>query len=276
MFKLFKNDNVYLSLLGYILMYVLYYCVLCSVLRAFNISVAVITAISMLLTINSIRIREKKRDIDFETALGIKSVRLNKESLLMLVLLGVGLNFAISGILNIMPSGMSESYTQSYKVIMDGSLYGTIIVMAIITPILEEIFFRGIFQRKLGERLGTAAGLVAAAVIFGLMHFNIIWSTYSAILGFFLGCIYLYYGSVLPGAIVHCTFNLVSCVPLIVSGYEKVYKYTFGSKIYVVITMVIGFFIIYRIVDKTWIKAYFNREFYGFAPKGEVEDDENI
>jgi membrane protease YdiL (CAAX protease family) len=174
-----------------------------------------------------------------------------------------------------MPSGMSASYTQSYKVITDGNLYGTIIVMAVVTPILEEIFFRGIFQRKLGERLGDAIGLISAAAIFGLMHFNIIWSTYSAILGFFLGCIYLYYDSALPGAIVHCTFNLVSFVPIAVSEYKTVYKYTFGSKIYVVLTMLAGFFIIYKIVDKTWIKAYFNREFYGLAPKDEVEENES-
>jgi membrane protease YdiL (CAAX protease family) len=237
--------------------------------------VAVVTALAMLLTVNSARIREKKRGLGFEAALGIRFVRLDKQEVLRLVLLGLGLNFAIGGILNIIPSGMSASYTQSYKVITDGSLYGTIIVMAIITPILEEIFFRGIFQRKLSEKFGASAGLAAAAAIFGLMHFNIIWSTYSAILGFFLGCIYLYYDSVLPGAIVHCIFNLVSCVPLAVSKYETVYKYTFGSKIYVVITMLIGFFIIYQIVDKTWIKTYFNREFYGFNPKNEVEENEN-
>jgi hypothetical protein len=39
--------------------------------------------------------------------------------------------------------------------------------------------------------------------------------------------------------------------------------------------MLIGFFIICKIVDKTWIKAYFNREFYGIAPKNEVEENEN-
>jgi hypothetical protein len=39
--------------------------------------------------------------------------------------------------------------------------------------------------------------------------------------------------------------------------------------------MLAGFFIIYKIVDKTWIKAYFNREFYGLAPKDEVEENES-
>jgi membrane protease YdiL (CAAX protease family) len=246
------------------------------VLRAFGISVAVITAMAMLLTLNSIRIREQRKGIDFNTALGIKFVRLNKESLLQLALLGIGLNFAVSGVLNILPSGISASYTQSYKVITDGGLFGTIVVMAVVTPILEEIFFRGVFQRKLSEKLGASVGLVSAATIFGLMHFNIIWSTYSAILGFFLGCVYLYYDSVLPGAIVHCMFNLVSCLPLAVSSYKTLYKYTFGNKIYVVVTMIVGFYIIYKIVDKTWIKAYFNREFYGLTPKDEVEEDENI
>lgn len=276
MFKFHKSENIYLSLIWYIVMYALYYCVLSSVLKAFDISVALITALSLILTINSIRKKEKKRNLDFKTALGLKWVKLDKKSIAAFVLLGAGLNFTISGILNILPSGISQSYTKSYTVIMNGNIYSTVVVMAILTPVLEEIFFRGIFQRRLTEKFGQVAGLICAACIFGLMHFNIIWSIYAAIIGFFLGCIYIYYDSIIPGAIVHCVFNLVSCVPLMVSKYEVIYRYTFGNKIYVVLTMLAGFAIIYYIVDKTWIKRFFNIEFYKIQREKEVDEDEIV
>lgn len=276
MFKIRKNNNVYLSLVGYIFLYVLYYCVLSVVISPYGVSVAVTTALALALTINSVRRRDKKKDIDCVTALGIKRVKLSGNELFLLAMLGIGLNFTISGILNILPSGISRSYTESYSVIMGGNIYGTVIVMAIITPILEEIFFRGIFQRKLCERLGDVKGLVAATCIFGLMHFNIIWSLYAAVIGFFLGCIYMYYDSVFPGAVVHCLFNLVSCIPLVVSKYEKIYSYTFGSKLYVIITLILGIVIIYYIVDKTWLKMFFETDFYKKRLVNEVDEDENI
>lgn len=277
MFNVNKNNNVYISLIGYVLLYVLYYCVLSVVICPYGVSVAVTTALALALTINSVRRRDKKkRNIGIVKSLGIKKVKLSKNEIFVLVMLGVGLNFVISGILNILPSGISKSYTDSYSVIMGGNIYGTVVVMAIVTPILEEIFFRGIFQRKLCEKLGDMKGLIAATCIFGIMHFNFIWSLYAAVIGFFLGCIYMYYGSVFPNAIVHCFFNIVSCIPLFVSRYENIYRYTFGSKIYVIIILIAGLAIIYYIADKTWIKIFFDKEFYIKRPADEVDEDENV
>lgn len=270
-----NNGNVYVGIVGNILLYVLCYCVLTVVFYPYGVSVAVTTAAAMALTINSVRRRDKKkRNYNIKQSLGISFVKLSKREVLVLMLLGVGLNFLIGGILNILPSGISSGYTESYQVIMGGNIYGTVIVIAIVTPVLEEIFFRGIFQRQLNEKLGEVKGLIAATCIFGLMHFNLVWSLYTAVIGFFLGCIYLYYKSVFPGAIVHCFFNLVSCIPLLVSRYEVIYRYTFGSKVYVVITLILGLAIIYYIVDKTWIKMFFDMDFYRKKALNEVDSDE--
>lgn len=258
-----KNKNVFLCLGGYVLLYVLYYCVITVVLYPYGISVALSTAAALVLTINSVRRRDKKKyDIDYKTALGLKKAHISKRDVIILAMLGIALNFVISGVLNILPSGMSQSYTESYKVITGGNIYGTVVVMAIVTPFLEEVFFRGVFQRKLSEKYGDVKGLVIGTCIFGIMHFNVIWSIYAAVIGFFLGCFYMYYKSVFPGVIVHCIFNLVSCVPLIVSRYETIYRYTFGTKIYVIVTFIIGIAMIYIIADRTWIKNFFDREYY--------------
>lgn len=271
-----KNKNVFLCLVGYVLLYVLYYCVLTVVLNPYGVSVALSTAFALALTINSVRRRDKKKyDIDWRTSLGMQKADVVKNDIVILVMLGFALNFIINGVLNILPSGMSQSYTQSYKVIMGGNIYGTVIVMAIITPILEEIFFRGVFQRKLGEKYGDVKGLIIGTCIFGIMHFNIIWSIYAAVIGFFLGCLYMYYKSIFPGAVVHCVFNLISCVPLIVSRYEKIYRYTFGTKIYVAVTFIIGIVLLYIIVDRTWIKNFFDREYYKNKLNDEVVEDED-
>ncbi|MCD7855054.1 MAG: CPBP family intramembrane metalloprotease, partial [Clostridiales bacterium] len=227
--KFRKIDSVYLELVWYVIVYVFIYCVFVSVFRSFGLSEALTTAFALFFTINHIRKREKKKHgLGFKESLSLRPVKLTKKEVLILVLLGIGLNFTVGGVLNILPSGISKSYTESYSIITaTGSIYETVIIMAIETPVLEEIFFRGIFQRKLCSHLGEGVGLIASACVFGLMHFNIIWSIYAAIMGFILGAVCLYYKSALPGALVHGFFNLVSCGPLLLSKYEKIYRYTF-------------------------------------------------
>ncbi len=253
------EKNVYIAILGYILLYVLYYFVFTMVFSPYGLSVAATTALALAFTINSARKREKKRGIDFREALGLKLPDINKKSIFLLMLLGVGLNFTISGVLNLLPQRLTDSYAGSYTVMFSGNIYITLFVMAVVTPVLEEIFFRGIFQRRLCNKLGPFNGLIAATLLFGLMHFNVIWSIYAAVIGFFMGCLYMYYDSIIPSAIVHSLFNLISCIPVFVSEYETFYKYTFGSKIYVVVTLIVGIGIIYYVVEKTWIKKFFNR-----------------
>ena len=254
-----KEKNIYVVLLGYVLLYVLYYFVFTMLFSPYGLSIAATTALALAFTINSVRKREKKRGIGFCEALGLKLPKLDLKSAVFLVLLGTGLNFTISGILNLLPRRLTDNYVGSYSTMFEGNIYITLFVMAVITPALEEIFFRGIFQRLLCERLGAFSGLIAATLIFGFMHFDIIWSIYAAVIGFFMGCLYMYYDSVIPSAIVHSLFNLISCIPVFASRYETFYRYTFGSKIYVIIILVVGIGILYFIVDRTWIKMFFDR-----------------
>ncbi len=45
-----------------------------------------------------------------------------------------------------------------------------LLVMAIVVGVFESIFFRGFIQNRLEEQFGTAAGIGAAAVLYGLYH----------------------------------------------------------------------------------------------------------
>lgn len=261
MLKIKRSDNIYLTLFGYILRYILYYLVLTVVICPYGISTAVTTAFAMVLVINTIRKKEKKNGLGFKEALGIKVIKTDLGTFISLLLLGVSLNFIFGGILNLLPSAVSEGYVSDYSIIFGGELYSTLFVIAVATPIMEEIFFRGIFQRKLMERLGIYKGLLAASLIFGIMHFNIIWSLYSAVMGFFLGCIFINYESVLPGAAVHIAFNAVSCVYVLLMRFEGLYAVLFGNRVYVVLSLAAGAALMFFLVQKTWMKRYFDKDF---------------
>lgn len=47
-----------------------------------------------------------------------------------------------------------------------------LLLVAICTPVVEELFFRGLFLRAAGRRLGLPWAVVISSVVFGLLHFQ--------------------------------------------------------------------------------------------------------
>jgi membrane protease YdiL (CAAX protease family) len=45
-----------------------------------------------------------------------------------------------------------------------------VLLVAVATPVVEELFFRGLFLRSVARRWGPAAGVVVSSVVFGLFH----------------------------------------------------------------------------------------------------------
>lgn len=92
----------------------------------------------------------------------------------------------------------------------------TVIALAVITPIAEEVFFRGFVLRGLVNRWGMAPGIIVSAAIFAGLHFqpSIIIPVF--ITGLLLGALYWQTGSIWPGIGVHAGQNLIATLGVIV------------------------------------------------------------
>ena len=80
-------------------------------------------------------------------------------------------------------------------------------VLALASGIGEELFFRGALQ--------PTVGLVAASILFGLVHFVprrdlISWSVFAVVVGFLLGVIFQQTGSLIAPIVAHVTINAVN------------------------------------------------------------------
>ena len=53
-----------------------------------------------------------------------------------------------------------------------GNLLAAVVVTFLLVAVPEELFFRGILQNLLESRLGRAAALVTASILFGLSHYH--------------------------------------------------------------------------------------------------------
>lgn len=81
---------------------------------------------------------------------------------------------------------------------------------ALIAPVAEEMFFRGLVQTFLLETLGSRwAAIALASVLFGAVHVSQLHTIVAlALLGGILGYVYEKSGALLPCILIHAVFNL--------------------------------------------------------------------
>lgn len=82
------------------------------------------------------------------------------------------------------------------------------ILLVLIIPIFEEIIFRGAIFGTLRKQMPWIVALIIQAIIFSLMHGNLIQSIYTFPLGIILGLIFVYTGSMFGDILGHMIFNL--------------------------------------------------------------------
>lgn len=89
-------------------------------------------------------------------------------------------------------SGLNElfpGYEESSSQIFDGqSIFMLLAVVAIVSPIIEELVFRGLLQQRLRDYLGKGWAIGLTAVSFGAYHGNMVQFIYASLIGVFLGC----------------------------------------------------------------------------------------
>lgn len=87
-----------------------------------------------------------------------------------------------------------------------------VVLVALVVPVGEEIFFRGLTYGALRRALGRHAGVLASAVFFAAAHVQAVEFLPILILGVILAYLYEYTGSLVPGMIAHAVNNLAALV----------------------------------------------------------------
>ena len=111
-----------------------------------------------------------------------------------------------------------------------GTLIGTVVIIVVVAPLFEEIFFRGFLYRILRGRLGLWPALVIGGSLFGAVHVasgGPLAVALIAPLGFLLCLIYERSGSLYPcialhalnnGLVAAAEFDRVSDIALVICG----------------------------------------------------------
>lgn len=94
----------------------------------------------------------------------------------------------------------------------------TFILICILAPIWEELFFRGIVLRRLMMKWSAPVSIVLSSILFGLFHFNVVQIVYAFIIGLLLGFIYLRTGNIIIAMVLHSVSNFVSFIFIVIDG----------------------------------------------------------
>jgi membrane protease YdiL (CAAX protease family) len=87
-------------------------------------------------------------------------------------------------------------------------------LVCVLVPVAEETFFRGFAYPPLRRRYGALPAMLTTAVVFGVLHVQIVNFLPIALLGFILVLLYERTGSLLPPIVLHSVNNLAALIAI--------------------------------------------------------------
>jgi uncharacterized protein len=112
-------------------------------------------------------------------------------------------------------SGESENLQE-----MSGGYLAIILVVVIVlAPVFEELFFRGLFYPALRRRLGPTSAIILNGAIFGILHFQPLFILSLVLVGIVLAYLYEKTDSLAAPIIAHSLYNLAVIMVALFAGW---------------------------------------------------------
>ena len=107
---------------------------------------------------------------------------------------------------------LSDSFEDTAEILYSGSFWLEIIAVGILTPITEELIFRGLIYRRLRWSTEARFAIPASAFIFAVFHGNLLQGIYAFCIGLLLAFVYERYHHLAAPAAIHIGANIISVV----------------------------------------------------------------
>lgn len=106
----------------------------------------------------------------------------------------------------------SAKATQTISVVGGQSFFVSLLLIAILPAICEELMFRGFVQSALSARMKTVSAIILSAAVFGAFHMSIVKFFTTAMLGLAICYVAQVSGSILPGMLMHAINNSIAVI----------------------------------------------------------------
>ncbi len=135
-------------------------------------------------------------------------------NILIAILVGLGIYSLLYGILSFINVQQTfPEYMDFVSMIMSQeNLLLTILSFGLVVPIFEEIMYRGIIFNLLRENMSLTLALFFQALIFAIMHMNMLQGGYTFLGGILIGLAYYWTGSLWVPILIHVSWNTSSLI----------------------------------------------------------------
>ncbi len=118
-------------------------------------------------------------------------------------------------------AGRGPVSTESVRLqdLSGGYLALVLLVVVVLAPVFEELFFRGLFYPALRNRLGFKSAIVLNGVVFGMIHFEPLFMLSLVLVGIALAYLYEKTDSLAAPMMAHAIYNLVVIVVSLLAGW---------------------------------------------------------
>lgn len=158
--------------------------------------------------------------------------------------LGLNLLFDLSGI-----TGGSAAYRAAAQSQFSASLTVGLLCYGIITPLAEELLFRGILYHELKKNSKLTTAMLVSSLLFGLYHLNPVQGTYGFLMGLLIAYLYEYFGSFLWPVLIHMLANILAYM-LRYTPITDTLLYTWPAAIAFISSAILGLYLLNSVKRK--------------------------
>lgn len=135
---------------------------------------------------------------------------------------------------------MSTGFQNANKSFFGGEVLLTILASCVVVPVAEELLFRSVVLKRCSALAGERLGIVFSALLFGVIHVNIVQFLYATILGIFLAIFASKTKRVWVAVVGHASANLMAILRSETGIFSYAYKADWAGIVFSLCMVVIG------------------------------------
>lgn len=130
----------------------------------------------------------------------------------MMILAAIFANAGLSRLFSYLPNTITGHYQKTSAALLGGNFFLQALCVALIVPVTEELVYRGLVCERMRVAFGEWIAIISQALIFGFFHFDLLQGLYAAMIGMFLGYIYVKYDNILYCILIHGVANMTALI----------------------------------------------------------------
>jgi hypothetical protein len=135
------------------------------------------------------------------------------DQIVAIVVVVACISIALNNLISMTPLvEMSTGYQEANAGFYGSTLALELLSSALLTPILEELVFRGILFTNLRQMLPRVWAVLISALLFACVHWNIVQFIYALFLGIVLALLMEHCGHVYAAIVGHITANFIAVI----------------------------------------------------------------